>query len=79
MRVTRETGLNERPKVKLLSYPSRVTPAPVLFTPRQKRPRSRLQRIVRHPALQALPFLLETPNDEAGYIREIHMVQDWMS
>ncbi len=38
-----------------------------------------LQRIVRHPALQALPFLLETPNDEAGYIREIHMVQDWMS
>ncbi len=37
-----------------------------------------LKRIVTHPALQGKPFILETPNDDAGYIREIRMVQDWM-
>ena len=37
-----------------------------------------LRRVVRHPALQGLPFILETPNDEAGYIEEIRMVRDWM-
>ncbi len=37
-----------------------------------------LKRIVRHPALQGLPFILETPNEEEGYIREIRMVQEWM-
>ena len=38
-----------------------------------------LRRIALHPALQGLPFILETPNDNVGYIREIHMVQDWFS
>ena len=37
-----------------------------------------LKRIVRHPALAGRPFILETPNDDAGYIREIRMVRDWM-
>ena len=32
-------------------------------------------RIVRHPALQGLPFCLETPNDIAGYAREIHLLR----
>lgn len=36
-----------------------------------------LRRIVRHPALQGLPFILETPNDEAGYAREIALVKSW--
>ena len=36
-----------------------------------------LRRIALHPALQGLPFILETPNDNVGYIREIHTVQDW--
>ena len=30
-----------------------------------------LNRVVRHPALQSLPFCLETPNDAAGYADEI--------
>lgn len=38
-----------------------------------------LRRIALHPALQGLPFILETPNDNVGYIREIHTVQDWFS
>ena len=37
-----------------------------------------LKRIVTHPALQGKPFILETPNDDAGYIKEIRMVQEWM-
>ena len=31
-----------------------------------------------HPALQGLPFILETPNDDAGYAREIRTVLSWM-
>lgn len=38
-----------------------------------------LRRIALHPALQGHPFILETPNDNVGYIREIHTVQDWFS
>ena len=34
-----------------------------------------LAAVVRHPALQGLPFILETPNDEAGYAREIAWVR----
>ena len=30
-----------------------------------------LTRIINHPALRELPFYLETPNDLAGYAREI--------
>lgn len=37
-----------------------------------------LLRLVRHPALQGQPFILETPNDDAGYAREIALVKDWM-
>ena len=36
-----------------------------------------LRRAALHPALQGLPFILETPNDDEGYIREIRMVRDW--
>ncbi|MCI5994572.1 MAG: deoxyribonuclease IV [Blautia sp.] len=32
-------------------------------------------RIVRHPALQDLPFILETPNDDAGWAAEIAMLR----
>ena len=36
-----------------------------------------LRRIVRHPALAGRPFILETPNDEAGYAAEIRRVKAW--
>lgn len=32
-------------------------------------------RIIRHPALQGLPFILETPNDDAGYAQEITLLR----
>ena len=38
-----------------------------------------MERIVTHPALQGKPFILETPNDEAGYKNEIRMVREWMN
>ena len=34
--------------------------------------------VVRHPLLQGRPFILETPNDDAGYRAEIQMVREWM-
>lgn len=37
-----------------------------------------MKRIALHPALQGLPFILETPNDDEGYIQEIHTVLTWM-
>ncbi|MBQ9593135.1 MAG: deoxyribonuclease IV [Lachnospiraceae bacterium] len=37
-----------------------------------------MRRIVRHPALQGLPFILETPNDDEGYVAEIAEVKRWM-
>ena len=37
-----------------------------------------MKRIALHPALQNKPFILETPNDDAGYIKEIQIVNDWM-
>lgn len=36
-----------------------------------------MKRIARHPALQGLPFILETPNEDEGYIAEIHTVKKW--
>ena len=33
-------------------------------------------RIVNHPALRELPFILETPNDLAGYAREIARLRE---
>lgn len=34
------------------------------------------ERIVRHPALQGLPFILETPNDDAGWAKEISVLRE---
>ncbi len=32
-------------------------------------------RIVRHPGLRDLPFILETPNDDAGWAEEIRLLR----
>ena len=34
------------------------------------------RRIINHPALRELPFILETPNDDAGWAREIAMLRE---
>ena len=36
-----------------------------------------LRNVVTHPALKGPPFILETPNDDAGYAREIALVRTW--
>ena len=36
-----------------------------------------LKAVVRHPSLKGLPFILETPNDDAGYAEEIRAVREW--
>ena len=33
------------------------------------------QRIASHPKLQGLPFVMETPNDDAGWAKEIAMMR----
>ena len=33
-------------------------------------------RIIHHPALRELPFILETPNDDAGWMKEISMLRE---
>ena len=37
-----------------------------------------MKRIATHPTLQNFPFILETPNDDAGYKEEIAIVNSWM-
>lgn len=37
-----------------------------------------LKAVVTHPKLQGLPFILETPNDDEGYAREIALIRSWM-
>lgn len=37
-----------------------------------------MKRIVLHPALQGRPFILETPNDDAGWAEEISMIRGWI-
>ena len=37
-----------------------------------------MKRIALHPVLAGLPFILETPNDDDGYIAEIHTVLSWL-
>lgn len=37
-----------------------------------------LRGVVTHPLLQGKPFILETPNDDAGYAKEIALVREWM-
>lgn len=39
---------------------------------------ARLRSVVTHPLLQGKPFILETPNDDAGYKKEIALVRSWM-
>ena len=36
-----------------------------------------MKRIAMHPELQNLPFILETPNEDEGYIEEIRTVNNW--
>ncbi|MCI5918934.1 MAG: deoxyribonuclease IV [Roseburia sp.] len=36
-----------------------------------------MKRIATHPALSGRPFILETPNDDAGYAREIAWIREW--
>lgn len=36
-----------------------------------------MERIINHPKLQDLPFILETPNDDAGWAAEIAMLKEW--
>ena len=38
-----------------------------------------MKRIATYPAMQGLPFILETPNDDEGYIAEIHEVLSWFT
>ncbi len=38
-----------------------------------------LKNVVCNPRLQGLPFILETPNDDPGYAREIRTVITWCS
>ncbi|MBQ3291312.1 MAG: deoxyribonuclease IV [Mogibacterium sp.] len=38
-----------------------------------------LKRVVRHPLLQDKPFILETPNDDEGYRKEIAAVKSWIT
>lgn len=37
-----------------------------------------MKRIALHPALRGKPFILETPNDDRGYIDEISTVKSWI-
>ena len=37
-----------------------------------------LKSVVTHPLLQGKPFILETPNDDEGYAREIALIRSWM-
>lgn len=37
-----------------------------------------LKRVIKHPALQGKPFILETPNEDPGYQKEISWVREYM-
>lgn len=37
-----------------------------------------LKSVVTHPLLQNKPFILETPNDDDGYAKEIALIKTWM-
>lgn len=36
-----------------------------------------MRHVAVHPLLEGRPFILETPNDDEGYKREIHLVRKW--
>lgn len=38
-----------------------------------------MKRIALHPCLRGLPFILETPNDDEGYMKEIEIVKSWFA
>ena len=38
-----------------------------------------MKRIVNNPRVQGLPFILETPNDDLGYMHEIEKIRCWNS
>lgn len=38
-----------------------------------------MKRVVQHPLLQGKPFILETPNDDAGYAKEIALMRSWIT
>lgn len=38
-----------------------------------------MKRIAQHPLLQGLSFILETPNDDEGYMEEIQTVKEWFT
>ena len=35
-----------------------------------------LVRIIKHPVLREIPFILETPNDDSGWTEEIHVLKE---
>ena len=37
-----------------------------------------MKRIACHPELQGKPFILETPNEDDGYAKEIALIQSWV-
>ena len=40
-------------------------------------PEAAIRRIITHEALRDLPFILETPNEDEGYAREIRLLRAW--
>ncbi len=36
-----------------------------------------LKYVVNHPLLQGKPFILETPNEDDGYVKEIALIKEW--
>lgn len=36
-----------------------------------------LRRVATHPLLEGKPFILETPNDDEGYKKEIALIREW--
>ena len=40
-------------------------------------PEAAIRRIITHEALRELPFILETPNEDEGYAREIALLREW--
>lgn len=36
-----------------------------------------IKRVVTHPLLQGKPFILETPNEDEGYAKEIALIRSW--
>ena len=38
-----------------------------------------MKRVALHPVLAGKPFILETPNDDEGYAKEIAMIREWTS